>query len=267
MNNESGSTPASSLEIKLFVTPRTVTDDDLRGCSAVVIDVLRSSCSIACALSSGAREIIPVLTPAEAGQLASRMGKGTTLLCGEREGRKIDGFDLGNSPLEYTAERVAGRTLIFSSTNGTPALLRARAADHVYVGGFANVGAVVKRLVQDHKPIAIICAGKLEQFAIEDFVCGGKFVNLLENRMKRAVTLNDGARAAALLHRHFDGSIPTLLRSSGHGKFLTSLGFEEDIDYCARSDIHPVVPMLVEGKVRGYTPDGSPLIESPASTT
>jgi 2-phosphosulfolactate phosphatase len=252
-------TTASPLEINLFATPREVSDDDLRGCSAVVIDVLRSSSSIASGLLNGAREVIPVLTPAEAGELASRAGRGVSLLCGEREGRKIDGFDLGNSPVEYAPEKVGGRILIFSSTNGPAAVLRSRLADRVYVGGYNNFNAVLKRLIEDRKPVVIICAGKEGHFALEDFVCGGKFVIALESRLKQGVSLSDGARAAAMLHRHFDGSITSLLKSCTHGKFLMSLGAEEDIEFCAHLDTHPVVPMLIEGKIRGFKPDGSPL--------
>ncbi|RPH96351.1 2-phosphosulfolactate phosphatase [candidate division KSB1 bacterium] len=261
MKQEPKITAQSPLDVKLFATPREVTDDDLRGCSVVIVDVLRSSATIACALMSGAREIIPVLTPAEAGELASRAGRGMSLLCGEREGRKIDGFDLGNSPFEYTAERVNGRIIIFSSTNGSAAVVRSRLADHVYVGGYNNFAAVIKRIVDDRKPIVIVCAGKMDQFAIEDFVCGGKFIVALESKVKRGLTINDGARAASLLHKHFDGNIPNLLKNCNHGQLLMSLGAEQDIEYCSRLDIHPVVPMLVEGKIRGYKPDGSPLAE------
>jgi 2-phosphosulfolactate phosphatase len=254
-----------ALPVKLFTSPREVTDDDLRGCSVVVIDVLRSSSTIVAGLAAGAREVIPVLSPAEGGKLAGRAERGISLLCGEREGKKIDGFDLGNSPLEYTPQKVNGRILIFATTNGAPAILRARVADRVYVGGFNNFGAITKRLVEDKNPVVIVCAGKLEQFAIEDFVCGGKFVNALESRAKRKLELSDGARAASLLHRRFDGSITSLLKSSSHGRYLVSIGCEEDIEYCARIDTHPIVPMFVEGKIRGYQPDGSPIGESALS--
>jgi 2-phosphosulfolactate phosphatase len=266
MKDDDRSPGLEPLSIELFAAPREVTDDDLRGRSTLVIDVLRSSTTIACALTSGAREIIPVLTPAEGGELASRSGRGVSLLCGEREGRRIDGFDLGNSPFEFTPERVGGRVLIFSSTNGSAAILRARAADRIYIGGFNNFNAVMRRLVDERRSVVILCAGNLDQFAIEDFVCGGKFANALDTRLKRTVAFNDGARAAGLLHRHFDGSIIHLLKSSEHGRFLMSLGFEQDIEFCARVDTHPVVPMLVEGKIRGYQPDGSPLSESPVNS-
>jgi 2-phosphosulfolactate phosphatase len=267
MNSKTKSADLPPLEIKLFTSPREVTEDDLRGCSAVVVDILRSSATIAAALANGAKEVIPVATPAEGGKLAGRSGRVGTLLCGERDGRKIDGFDLGNSPLEFTTERVGGRILFFTSTNGTAAILRARAAERLYVGGFNNFGAVVKRLAEDANPVVILCAGKLDQFAIEDFVGGGKFVSALEARLKRPVILNDGARAAALMYRHFDGGIPTLLKSSNHGQYLMTLGAEEDIEYCARLDTQVIVPVFEEGKIRGYKADGSPINESATSTS
>jgi 2-phosphosulfolactate phosphatase len=259
MTQRESSSPETPLEVRLFATPREVAEDDLRGCAVVVVDVLRSSSSMISGLMNGAREIIPVLSPAEAGELASRMGRDMSLLCGEREGRKIDGFDLGNSPYEYSPERVAGRILIFSSTNGPAAVLRARLADRLYVGGYNNFGAVLRRIHEDGKPVVVMCAGKEGHFAIEDFVCGGKFVVALETRFKRRVVLNDGARAAALLHRHFDGSLPSLLKSCEHGKYLLSLSAENDLEFCARMDTHPIVPMWIEGKIRGFNPDGTPL--------
>jgi len=261
MRNGHKDVDPAAMEVKLFTSPREVTDDDLRGCSVVVIDVLRSSATIVSALAAGAREVIPVLTPAEAGKLAGRSERGISLLCGEREGKKIDGFDLGNSPFEYTPDRVSGRILIFASTNGSGAILRARIAEKVYVGGFNNFSAIVKRLVEDKNPVVMICAGKLEQFAIEDFVCGGKFVTALESRSKHHLELSDGARAAALLHRHFDGRIPSLLKSSNHGRYLSSLGFDEDIEYCSRVDTHAIVPVFDEGKIRELKSDVSPLSE------
>ena len=225
-----------------------------------MIDVLRSSSTIATALLCGAREIVPVSSPAEAGELAQKYGRAATLLCGERDGKRIEGFDLGNSPSEYTAEQVSGRTLIFSSTNGSPVMVRARLSDRVLIGGFNNFSAVVESVAAAGKSVAILCSGSLEKFAIEDFVCGGKFVSALLGRMNGA-QLNDAARAAAVLHDHMDGSLSAVLRESTHGKYLASIGFEQDLDYCAQVDSQPVIPTLLEGKIRGFRPDGTPLGE------
>ena len=247
--------------IHLYATPREFTEDSLRGMTTVVIDVLRSSATIATALMSGAREVIPVTSPAEAGELAQKAGRDSTLLCGERDGKKIEGFDLGNSPIEYTAERVGGRTLIFASTNGSPVMVRARISDRVLVGGFNNFSAVVSSVLAAGKPVAILCSGRQEQFAIEDFVCGGKFVSALREQMRGSVYLNDGAKAASVLYEHLNGDIPGVLRDSSHGKYLASIGFADDLDYCAQVDSLAVVPTLLEGKIRGLRPDGTPLGE------
>jgi 2-phosphosulfolactate phosphatase len=247
--------------ISLFATPREFTDDSLRGTTAVVIDVLRSSSTIASALMSGAREVIPVMSPAEAGELAQRAGRDATLLCGERDGKRIEGFDLGNSPIEYTPERVAGRTLIFASTNGSPVMVRARMSDRVLIGGFNNFSAVVSNVIAAGKPVAILCSGRNEQFAIEDFVCGGKFVAALQAQWKGETALNDGAKAASVLFEQLNGDISRVLRDSTHGRYLASIGFEPDLDYCAQVDSLPVVPTLLEGKIKGLRPDGTPLGE------
>lgn len=255
------SEPAEQPAIILFATPREFTEESLRGTTSVVVDVLRSSSTIAAALANGAREIIPVMTPAEAGELAMKAGRDATLLCGERDGKRIEGFDLGNSPTEYLPDRVSGRTLIFASTNGSPVMVRARVSDRVLIGGFNNFSAVVSSAISAGKPVTILCSGLLEQFSLEDFVCGGKFVAALKMRFGSDVILNDAARAAVELFVQMNSDIPQMLRESTHGKYLMSLGFEADLDYCAQIDSHVVVPTLVEGKIRGFRPDGTPFGE------
>ena len=254
--------PTVQPTVSLFATPREFTEENLRGTTAIVVDVLRSSSTIACALARGAREIIPVLTPGEAGELAQKAGRDATLLCGERDGKRIEGFDLGNSPSEYTAERVNGRILIFASTNGSPVIARARVSDRVVIGGFNNFSAVVSNVAASRKPVTILCSGLLEQFSLEDFICGGKFAAALQIlRGVRNVTLNDAAKAAAELYKFHGGNIPKVLRDSAHGRYLAALGFEADLDFCAEIDSLSIVPVLVEGKLRGFRPDGTPFFE------
>lgn len=251
------------MDVRLYATPAEFAGDDVRGCSAVVLDVLRTSSTIVNALWNGAREVIPVGTPAEAGEFASRTGRGGVLMCGEREGKMIKGFDLGNSPIEYAREKVSGRTLIFSSTNGTPALVKARMADRLYVSGFNNYSAVLNQLLLNERPIAIICSGRSGTFSIEDFVCGGKFVEGIQLKLGRNVPVNDGARAAALLYQEYRGQILDLLSTCQHGRYLASLGFENDLGFCAKIDSHPVLPTFLDGVIRGTHPDGT----SPVETT
>jgi len=251
----------SNFEIKVFGTPREIVDDDLRGHSAVVIDVLRSSATITHALQNGAREVIPVVTPAEAGELASRTGRGVSLLGGERDGKKIEGFDLANSPTEYTADRVSGRIIVFASTNGAPTLVRARAAERVYLGGYNNYSALLQQLIADNRPVVLLCAGKLEHFSIEDFVCAGKFVHGLAHKLGKRAQLADSAIAAKLLYDRHAADIVELHRQCSHGRFLSELGHSADLEICAQVDSHPIIPTFVEGKLKAFRQNGTPLNE------
>lgn len=242
--------PTKKIAVRVFGTPREITDDDIRGHSVVVIDVLRSSSSIINALSNGVREIIPVKTPAEAGELASRSGRGNCLLAGEREGKRIEGFDLSNSPVEFSREAIEGRTLIFASTNGAPTIIKARAATNVYVGTYNNYSAVLEQLIADRNPIALICCGKLEQFSLEDFVCAGKFADGLARKLDKKSALTDSSEAARLLYLRFAGDIAGLHRSCSHGSYLAEIGYSSDLEYCAQVDSHSVLPVFIEGKLK-----------------
>ena len=126
---------------------------------AVVIDVLRASTTVVHALASGAQAVIPCETIDEAREQSTRRSSGTVLLGGERGGERIDGFDLGNSPLEFTPEAVAGKTIVFTTTNGTKALKQCASADRVLIGTFVNRAALLRVLQADGRPIHLVCAG------------------------------------------------------------------------------------------------------------
>ncbi|MFH0766054.1 MAG: 2-phosphosulfolactate phosphatase, partial [Calditrichota bacterium] len=129
--------------IDMFFTPAAVTHERLKGYNVVVIDVLRAATTIATALNNGARDVIPAESISRAIDLSIELKREDVLLCGEREGRLVDGFSLGNSPADYSRERVRARTLIFGSTNGSPAIVRAAVARKVLLCAFINLNAVV----------------------------------------------------------------------------------------------------------------------------
>ena len=139
---------------------------------------------------------------AEAIELATSLSSDNVLLCGEREGVIIEGFDLGNSPLEYTPEKVEGKTLIFSSTNGTRTIVRARAAKETIVAAFVNFQTVLDYLSESVDDLVILCAGKWLQFAMEDSVCGGMLIEKLLDRHEN-LQLNDGANTGRILYNHY----------------------------------------------------------------
>jgi 2-phosphosulfolactate phosphatase len=200
---------------------------------AVIIDVLRATTTLTVALRNGARGVIPARTPAEA--LALRASRPDTLACGERDGRIVPGFDLGNSPYEYTAERVAGRMLAFASTNGSLALLAARGARRRVLAAFVNARAVVER-VRREPAITIVCAGKLGSFSLEDAACAGLLLAGLEAH--GAIAANPAARLARALAPGNADSTRALVEGAAHARDLASMGepYRRDLALCAGLD-------------------------------
>jgi 2-phosphosulfolactate phosphatase len=224
----------------------------LAGGSAVVIDVLRASTTICTALAAGAARVIPFSTVEDARRTADTFAATgeRPLLGGERGGVRIEGFDLGNSPLEYTRERVAGKTVAFTTTNGTRALLAAAPAERVYIGAFANLTAIAERLAADPGDVHMICAGTDGQVTTEDVVCAGRIVAAFKSLVKEITLANDEAAIATVT-----GGILAIndeqrlihLRGSLGGRNLVELGYDADIEFAARIDSAPVVPTFANG--------------------
>jgi 2-phosphosulfolactate phosphatase len=201
--------------------------------TAVVVDVLRATSVLTQARLHGARAVLAAGTPEEA--MALRARHPGALLCGERAGRRIPGFDLGNSPFEYGYEIVGGRRLIFASTNGSQALLAAGRARRRVLGAFVNANAVLEAVVADER-ITIVCSGKLGGYALEDAAFAGWLVERLAARGARV----EGA-AAAFARRSAPrdaAGVRALVQGASHGRYLRSLGpeFARDVEFCAGLD-------------------------------
>jgi 2-phosphosulfolactate phosphatase len=237
--------------VKLHVvfTPSEVAPAELAGRVVVVLDVLRATTTIVEALANGARRVLPVATVDEAAALAQKLDRSTTLLCGERHCRLIEGFDLGNSPAEFTLERVRGKSLIMSTTNGTVALLAASAAQRVIVGSFLNFSAVIEAVVRDGADCTILCAGRERRFAMEDAVCAGMLARRLRERLAGTIRRNDGAVAAMALARRYGGSLVRMFRGTTAGRHIIDAGLADDLAYCAELDRHTIVPELKDREV------------------
>lgn len=215
--------------------------DDLTGATAVVVDVLRATTTLTTALSHGARAVFPSASTDDALRLAQSLGREDTLLCGERKGLRIEGYDLGNSPREYTRETVEGKRLIMNTTNGTRAFLAVEDADAVVALSFLNLGAVAAE-VRDRERLLILCAGREDAFALEDAVCAGLLLQRLRDDGV-AVEADDGARAALTLARAHEVS-EGFLASTQAGQALLAAGLGEDLEWCARVDALTVVPAM-----------------------
>jgi 2-phosphosulfolactate phosphatase len=265
--------------------PDLTTAAELAAGVVVVIDVLRASTTITAALAAGACEVIPCAEVEQARLRAAQLGRqrpapakilvsetaGTTkpalettqalreisaepLLGGERGGLPIDGFDLGNSPSEFTAETVAGRTVVFTTTNGTKALLVCTVAQRVLMGSFVNFSAVLKEL-NGELPIHLLCAGTRDRVTREDVLFAGSLVEKLAGTIVEEDAINDGARIARDVWCHaMDGLHPPgrranqrlfeALRESQGGRNLINVGLERDINDAADFDRYNFAPLF-----------------------
>jgi 2-phosphosulfolactate phosphatase len=223
--------------------PSTSNLPDLTGSLAIVIDLLRASTTITYALAAGAAAIAPCESIEAARERATRFPPGTCLLGGERRGVRIEGFDLGNSPTEYTPTVVHGKTIIFTTTNGTVAIHRAEPARRILIGCFANLSAVTAAARDSGLPINIICAGIHGQASREDTICAGALAAHLST-LGLDVTGPDALHAIDIyksIPKTFDGLAAALLKTEG-GQNLLAEHLEFDVPTCAAIDSQRTVP-------------------------
>ncbi len=234
--------------VRVHLTPDRLTPALLADSVAVVIDVLRATTTIIQALAAGCIAVWPVAEVEEARRLADGIRAGRVLLGGERDGVPLPGFDLGNSPSEYTCSRCKGTTLVLTTTNGTRALLLAAPAARTLVAGFVNYSAVCEQLAEEKRPIDIICAGYQGEVALDDALLAGALVEYLCEH--QAVVLNDAARLAWDCFEHHGRVLDGALEISAGGVHLRSLGYDEDIRAAARVDQFALVPELRRDPLR-----------------
>ncbi|MEO5618896.1 MAG: 2-phosphosulfolactate phosphatase [Candidatus Eisenbacteria bacterium] len=201
--------------------------------TAILIDVLRATTTLSVAKYHGASRVIAAESVREARELKARHPE--ALLCGERDGRILPGFDLGNSPFEYTRERVENRLLIFASTNGSQSLKLAASARRRVLGAFVSASAVVERVAADAE-VWIVAAGRLGQPSLEDLACAGWIARALAVRGFRLAS--PSARLVSALAPPDAAGVRALVEGASHARALCGLGpaFARDVGYCATLD-------------------------------
>jgi 2-phosphosulfolactate phosphatase len=216
------------MKIDAALTPADIArlpDCDLGGTTCVVFDVLRATSSMITALANGAAEIHPAKTIEEARALRVKMPD--ALLGGERHGERIEGFDLGNNPFEYTA--LAGKRIISTTTNGTIALRACEGAGRVLVGALLNLAALRDELARSAPAeVLLVCAGTFETFAMEDAIAAG----LLAAEFPGS-ELSDAATAALATAKRFATPLDGLL-AARNGRALAARGWRDQIEWCAQ---------------------------------
>jgi 2-phosphosulfolactate phosphatase len=236
------------MDIEVFLTSNGIEEDDVRDRTVVVIDVLRACSTIATALDHGARAVVPVLDMAQASRIAANLDPNIYRLGGERGGEKIEGYHLGNSPLEYTTEEVEGRDVILNTTNGTKALTRTRAARHLVAGCLLNAGRVVDFIKRAGTDTTIVCAGRQNRISLEDTVCAGLILDRLWSDADPTF-VSDAANAAYTLYKHDHPDVSARLRRANHVQHLIDMGYEEDVEYCFQVDALPVLPYYADNRL------------------
>ena len=232
----------STLSVHLL--PELFRPEEVSGGIAVVIDILRASTTICHALEAGANSVVPCLSVEEAREL--KLQRPEVLLGGERGGVVIEGFDLDNSPRAYTAERVAGKTIVFTTSNGTKALLRCREAEAVVVGAFSNISAVVESLISRGLPIHLVCAGTNGAITGEDVLFAGAVVEKVLANSPTTHLANDSAQIAAQFwtaNSESETTFKAAMHGSRGGRNLTQLGLAADIETACQQDLFNFVPV------------------------
>jgi 2-phosphosulfolactate phosphatase len=237
--------------IDVFFGPHEIVPADMTNRVVAVVDVLRASTSVTVALANGARAVIPLASSEEVISRAKSLARSEVKLAGERKMQPIAGFDMGNSPREFSREAVEGKTILMSTTNGTAAILAVQGARDVVIGSYVNFSAVLSMLraaLRGGADVAILCAGQDKRFALEDAACAGLFVTQITAKHSKA-EINDAAQAAMLIDKKYGSNLKRLLRLSAHGAALAEAGFADDLAICGELDAHPVVPVFQDRQI------------------
>ncbi len=223
------------MRVHVALSPSEFADAPVSGRTVLAVDVLRATSAAVAACEAGCRRVVPV--PDEAAAEALRDGAGV-VLAGERGGNPIPGFDLGNSPDEFTRARVEGRTVVLTTTNGTAAMMRAATGAAAGLAALTNVTAAAGWARDQGRDVTILCAGDNGAFSLEDAVCAGL-----------------GAEAARALGLHYAGRLPQLAADSLWARRLAHQAREVDLAACLRQDVSVMVPVFAGG---GFAAAGPP---------
>jgi 2-phosphosulfolactate phosphatase len=221
----------------------------LPGKVVIVLDVLFATSTIVAALAEGATEVIPTLDGAAARAAAAGEPPGSFVLAGELNTVTLDGF-APPTPLALIEHGVAGRRLIYSTTNGTVAFHACAGAQDVYAGALLNGAAVVGRIIAAHRDrtVLIVCSGSANNFNLEDFYGAGYLVELLAQRLGEGADFSDSARAARSLYRAGDPAESLL--ACRVGRMMLERGLDREVRYAAQRSVANVVPRYEGGVLR-----------------
>ena len=244
--------------ISVCLSPAMLPLHTLEGKIAVIIDIFRASSSMCYGIHNGAKSIIPVSTIEEC---LSHKNE-DCLLAAERNGQVVDGFDFGNSPFSYTVEKIKGKTIVLTTTNGTRSIRLSMNAKEVVLGSFLNLTALCNWLARQPESVVLICAGWKDNFCLEDTLFAGAVV---EKLLKDFEVHDDGATASLDLYQLAKHDLNGYLKKSSHSERLKKLHIEKDVEFCLQIDLIDTIPILRDGKLIKLEETGSSSDNSEAS--
>jgi 2-phosphosulfolactate phosphatase len=232
----------SKRKLETCFSPVLYESDLHAGSVIVVIDILRASSAICTAFANGAEKIIPVAEVEEARDYKTR----GFLVAAERDGYVLDFADFGNSPFNFTPERVSGKTIVYSTTNGTGIIKMASSAGKIIIGSFLNISAITEWVVQQERDVLLFCAGWKNRFNLEDTICAGA---IAERLMKSELysTICDSTHAAMDLWGLAAADLPVYIEKVAQRSRLRSKGLDDCISFCLTFDITDKIPVFENG--------------------
>ncbi len=228
--------------IDVCLSPELIHLYKLEDRTVVVVDILRATSCMVTAFAHGAERIVPFASQEECLQMKSR----GYITSGERDGKKVEGFDKGNSPFEYMGNQVAGKKIAFTTTNGTQAIEKSKPAREIIIGSFLNLASITKYLLFSRNNILVVCAGWKGKVNLEDTLFAGALVERLKNHIEPDC---DAPLAAQRLYNQAKDNMVEFLSASSHVKRLQRLNIQKDIEYCLTPDQYTVIPKLIQGEL------------------
>jgi 2-phosphosulfolactate phosphatase len=212
------------------------------GSIVVIIDILRASSAICTAFANGAASIIPVETVEEARECKSR----GYLVAAERDGYVLEFADFGNSPFNFTRERVEGKNIVYSTTNGTRIIKMSSEAGRIVIGSFLNISALTEWVISQMKDVVLFCAGWKNRFNLEDTICAGAIAERLLATSLFS-TICDSTHAAIDLWSLAKGDINGYVEKTAQRSRLRDKGLDDCITFCLTNDFTKKIPVIKNG--------------------